>query len=1583
MIKKLLPIVLVNLFCVLNTNAQITIANQGAPAAAIVAGFVGQGLTILNPTISCDSAAYGTFSNGGTTNLGLSNGIVLTTGNASNVSGNPGGNVSVSGGLTCNDAQLVSLESLATNDCCILEFDIVPQCNQLSVRFVFGSEEYPEYVNSSYNDAFGFFISGPNPAGGNYVNKDVATLPNGAIASIDNINAGANSTYYVSNSGTTIEYDGFTTAITSTVNLVPCQTYHFKLAIADAGDPWYDSGVFIDFIQCTNVTTLNISSTPASCGVADGTAAVTVTNGFPAFTYTWSPAPGGGQGTPNATGLTGGTTYSVIVDDAYACIPADTAIVAVGGVAPPIVTVNTPTQCPGANANLTATTNTGGGTYAWAPGGQTTSSITENPLTTTTYTCTYTLAGCVQTGTGTVTVTPSPTVTVNNPSICNGSSTMLNANGATTYSWAPATGLNTTTGASVTANPTTSTTYTITGTSSGCTGTTTSTVTVNAIPTVSVNSATICNGASTTLTAGGATTFSWAAATGLNTTTGTSVTANPTTTTTYTITGTSNGCSDTATSIVTVNPVPTVSVNNAGICNGSSATLNASGANTYSWAAATGLSATTGASVTANPATTTTYTVTGTSSGCSSTATSTVTVSPVPVITALANKSLCSTQLVPAINFTSTPAGATFNWTNTDPSIGLAAAGTGNIPAFTGTNTGASAVTTSITVTPVLNGCTGTPTTFSITVTPTPTVVCSANTTICDGASTVISATSTPSAGIAYSWDDPVNTGFSTSATTTVSPTTTTTYTVTANNSGCIGSATVTVTVNPVPAINALTSETLCNNAASTATSFVSNPLGASFAWTNSTTSIGLAASGTGDILSFTALNPSLAVVSATVTVTPTLNGCTGTPGTYTLTVNPTPAVDPVANITECNSTSIPATTFASTPTGATYTWLNNNNTVGLAGGGAGNTPSFIATNSTTAPITALITVSPTLNGCPGPALTYTITINPTPGAPAASDVGYCLNAVASPLSATPSAGGTLNWYGTFAAGGTSSATAPTPSTATANTTNYYVSQTVLGCEGPRKQIQVTVLNPPTATPLSNVTFCNGDPVPLTPLSSTPVGASFTWTNSNPAIGLATPGTGNVPAFTATNSTSLTTSGVITASPTLNGCTGASTSYTITINPSPIATVSNSSACNNDPVSASAFTSVPAGATYTWANSNTSIGLAASGTGNIAAFTGINTGTVSATALVSVTPTLNTCTGPAASYTITIYPTPVAPVVNNSSLCNNATATPLTATGTGTLNWYAAATGGTSSSTAPTPLTTTVGQSSYYVSQTINGCEGPRVPLTITIHPLPTATLSAQITGCSPVCSNFTITGASLLTSCNWNMGDSSTFLNGGTTITAYCYTVPGVYSITTTITDTNNCSSTLSFNNWVMVYEVPLANFSFSPETTTILNPAIDFHNLSTGNNIVITNWAFGDSAQSTSSEFSPSFLYPDVGSYTIQLVEINTNGCRDTVYQTLVIEPDFTLYVPNAFSPNDDGKNEIFIPQGIGIDTKGYGFWIFDRWGNMIFFTDDLSKGWNGTVQGVGSEPVQEDTYVWKLKCKTYKGDKKQLSGHVTVVR
>ncbi len=221
---------------------------------------LGSCVTASNVTYVGEPNAAGTFNGSGTT-FGLQSGILLTSGQAINAEGPDDANSAGTGNGQPGDPDLRVLASnFQTYDAAILEFDFVPQSDTLRFNYIFGSEEYPEYVNSGYNDVFGFFISGPGIAGpftGGAQN--IALIPGTNLpVAIDNVNNGysnsepangpcENCAYYVDNaSGPAVQYDGHTTVLTAQVVVTPCETYHIKIAIADAGDGALDSGVFLE-----------------------------------------------------------------------------------------------------------------------------------------------------------------------------------------------------------------------------------------------------------------------------------------------------------------------------------------------------------------------------------------------------------------------------------------------------------------------------------------------------------------------------------------------------------------------------------------------------------------------------------------------------------------------------------------------------------------------------------------------------------------------------------------------------------------------------------------------------------------------------------------------------------------------------------------------------------------------------------------------------------------------------------------------------------------------------------------------------------------------------------------------------------------------------------------------------------------------------------------------------------------------------------------------------------------------------------------------------------------------------------------
>jgi gliding motility-associated-like protein len=567
-------------------------------ATALVNAIVGSGITVSGVSMNCPTGAAGTFS-GGSGNLQVPGGIVLTTGQVSTIAGG-GGNFS----STINGGGGNALLGADSYDACSLTFTIVPTCSTLSIQFVFGSEEYPTFVGSSFNDAFGFYVSGPNPLGGNYTNYNMARIPGTTTPiSINNVNAGTNSAYYINNgAGTLVTYNGLTTAITASINVTPCQSYTMTIVIADLFDSSFDSGVFLQNqgLNCSTNPVLTVSPNTAVCPGQSATLTATGGTG-----HTWSPSTGLNTttGTTVIASPTTTTTYTVTAN-APCPVTATTTVTVNPG---PTITVNNPIICQGQSATLTAS---GATTYTWFQGATqigTGSSISVSPTTTTSYTVQGANAtGCPGIATSTVTVNPPATANAGpNQTVCAGQSVTLAGSfggSATSATWsAPSGTFSSTANMGATYTPSiTSGTVTLTLTTNDPAGpcpavTSQMTVTVNPNPTSTFNyngnQCLTANNFVFTNTGTVAATHSWNFGDG-NTSSVTSPAHTYANAGTYTVTHTVSvgSCISTTTQNVTVFPMPTSTITGINpLCNGGntgSVNLTPSGGNTpysFSW----------------------------------------------------------------------------------------------------------------------------------------------------------------------------------------------------------------------------------------------------------------------------------------------------------------------------------------------------------------------------------------------------------------------------------------------------------------------------------------------------------------------------------------------------------------------------------------------------------------------------------------------------------------------------------------------------------------------------------------------------------------------------------------------------------------------------------------------------------------------------------------------------------------------------------------------------------------------------------------------------------------------------------------
>jgi len=909
--KHLLLAFLLSLFGFV--RAQIT-TTVNPTIAQMQAALQGNGVTVTGLSITCPAGAYAMFGNGATAlGGGLNSGILLTTGTASNVAGPPAPNNSVDnsssggGGSALGDA----LSGGTTFDACYLNFLITPNCSTLSIKYVFASEEYPEFSVGSINDVFGFVLSGPNPIGGNYNQTNIALLPTTTttsnVVSIQNVNNGTTNTgpcvncaYYVNNPPGLV-YDGATTALTASANVVPCQTYTMTIGVWDDSDGLYDSGVFLDVngLSCVGNPTIVAAVTPSViCGTQ--TVTLTATGGIASGTYTWSAPPSGGLvstigGTVTAN-PTGNTTYTVSYSDMNTCpgVPLIRTTTLTFSASPPFpVSANPTSICPGQTTTLTA--NGGAGSYSWTPStalsSTTGSVVTANPTVTTTYTVTKTSGSCTSSTVITIPVTsPSGlTVTPNGASICPGQSLTMTASGGSTYTWTASTGTNPASAATVTVTPSTTTTYTVLST---CSASTAITVTVSAAPSVTVSptSISICAGQSAGLTASGGSTYTWTASSGTNPPATANVTVTPSATTIYTVITGAGTCTASATATVNIGAMSQVTVSpvSATICAGQTANLTASGGTTYTWTASSGTNPPNTAVVTVTPGTTTTYTVVTGAGSCTTSALATVSVAPgVTVSLAPASATICN-----GASLSITASGASsYTW---NPTTALTPTTGANVTAnpTSSTNytvTGSNGVCTSSAV-------------ATISVTTVSTSVTASSSNYCIGGAPVSLSASGAST---YAWSPATGLSATSGAVVTASPAVTTTYTVTGTSGACTSTRTITITVPPTSTITVVSSGTvIC--AGSTTTLTASGA--ATYTWlpTNETTA---------------AINANPSVTTTYTVGGLNASGCFAVPAIITVSVSPaiTPAIS-AASASICLTETV---ALSVTPTGGTltYTW--------------------------------------------------------------------------------------------------------------------------------------------------------------------------------------------------------------------------------------------------------------------------------------------------------------------------------------------------------------------------------------------------------------------------------------------------------------------------------------------------------------------------------------------------------------------------------------------------------------------------------------------------------------------------------------
>ncbi len=277
----------------------------------------------------------------------------------------------------------------------------------------------------------------------------------------------------------------------------------------------------------------------------------------------------------------------------------------------------------------------------------------------------------------------------------------------------------------------------------------------------------------------------------------------------------------------------------------------------------------------------------------------------------------------------------------------------------------------------------------------------------------------------------------------------------------------------------------------------------------------------------------------------------------------------------------------------------------------------------------------------------------------------------------------------------------------------------------------------------------------------------------------------------------------------------------------------------------------------------------------------------------------------------------------------------------------------------------------YWVDAQVGSCQTSRDSILVELD---TANIRFELSdsiGCSPLSVDFTSIGSPGVTEWNWNLGDGTQIQ---TPDVSHEYTVSGVYDVTLSALSAAGCALDTTVINAVTVYENPTANFAFTPQVPE-LDQQIQFVDESVGG---IETWLWTANHQEFSNLQNPTYSTPQAASFVVTLTVIDTNGCSDQESKTISFQTEDLLYVPNSFTPDGDGTNDVFMPSDVfGIVRS---FRIFNRWGEEIWSAESPNDFWDGTYLG---KPAQDGVYTWQIAVELNGIVSDQFEGHVTLVR
>lgn len=1176
-------------------------------------------------------------------------------------------------------------------------------------------------------------------------------------------------------------------------------------------------------------------------------------------------------------------------------------------------------------------------TYTWSGSAQTGSAVTGLSAGTETVYVSDQL-GCLS-GSATLAITnPAPPITLNASSVCVGYGVILNAGAASSYSWSPSGSLNADNTQNVIASPLVTTIYTLDYVNAlGCIGSQTTEVLVTYTQNITVGNVTLCAGQNLNLSANSFTgnAYFW---TGPNAYTYSStvqsdpVLANSTTLMTgpYNLSVTSvPGCTSMATSNVNVFPLPTPSLaTNAPICAGFNLTFAGSGGSAYSWTGPNGYSSVQQNPTIANSGTLATgvySALVSFATGCSQTSTIFAQVRALPDAScAITSSNVC---LGRDINFGAT-GGISYVWSGPN---GFAS----NLqnPSILGITLLTNGVYT-VTVTDATGCQANATTTLAALFNPTVALACPVT---CMGSIATITANGfgfyTFYGPNGFVDINPVNnlTGFSTT-TVIASNLSAGVYSIQLQSAlnTCSAQATGVLATIPVPTVIA-TSSAVCYNAVATLTAAGGLANGSGYSWTGP--------QGYTSTNQYAFVPVANNLTSGVYTVVGTApNSCTSQAVT-TLTTIPLPTVTATGTLICLNEP------FTFTASGAvSYTWAGPSAYTAIGAN------AFVTTTNDFS-IGDYTVVGTGVNTCTQ-VTTANLAYMPLPTITTLPD-NVCLNEPAT-LQANGLMVASYRWDGP------------------ASYTSVSQNAAILSAISPAPLIYTVVGTAPnTCTQVATAMLST---IPLPTVVATGTVICYKEPYIIPAAGANTyswTGPSNY-AYIGQNaliqSVDETSEGVyrVVGTNAVTGCTNVTTA-TLTTMPLPtITAVPNTTVCYLTPAILKAQGGISSG--YRWTGPNGFTSLYQNAYVSAANSALPQTYTVVGTAA-------NTCTN-VTTHTLYTWPLPIPTYTATERVCFRSNIE-LKGDGALTYTWTGPYYFESPNRDVWFP-TYDMRQAGTYTLSVIDslGCKN-FTTLAVNIDPLPVGKLVSNNVDnfCAPYCSKFWLhynSDASLITKTVWTIKSQTVEGNSFN----YCAEKAGLHSVIGSFTNAVGCINTQSLP--IIANPRPEADFYFQPYKAIETVDIVSFNDLSKGDSLQSWNWYFADNLNYLSKEKNTSYVFSEAGLQPIAMVVSNYWGCSDTIVKTIQVREDVHLYVPDAFTPNGDGLNDIFIPRGRGIQK--YHLAIYNRWGDRVFESNDIAKGWDGIAGRNGSS---DEVFVWRIIYTDVNFSVNEKMGQVTLTR